>query len=176
MAAVLRLVTDAEPATVDPVLTFDDFFAQESRTLFRRLWLVTRDRAEADDLVQEAFIVVLERWERVQAMEDPTGYLYRVAFNAWRKRSRRAARTLQRLIARPTDPPDPFASVEARTMIGSGLAALTPRQRAALVLTELLGMSSQEAASVLGIRPVTVRSLSSQARTSLRERIGETDG
>jgi RNA polymerase sigma-70 factor (ECF subfamily) len=169
-------VTEAEPATVDPVLTFDDFFAEESRTLFRRLWLVTRDRAEADDLVQEAFIVVLERWERVQTMEDPTGYLYRVAFNAWRKRSRRAARTLQRIIARPTDPPDPFAGVEARTMIGSGLAALTPRQRAALVLTELLGMNSQEAASVLGIRPVTVRSLSSQARASLRERIGETDG
>jgi len=176
MAAVLRLVTDAEPARVDPVLTFDDFFAEESRTLFRRLWLVTRDRAEADDLVQEAFIVVLERWERVQAMEDPTGYLYRVAFNAWRKRGRRAARTLQRMIAGPTDPPDPFAGVEARTMIGSGLAALTPRQRAALVLTELLGMSAQEAGGVLGIRPVTVRSLSSQARASLRERIGETDG
>jgi RNA polymerase sigma-70 factor (ECF subfamily) len=176
MAAGLRLVTDVERSTDGPVLTFDDFFAQESATLFRRLWLVTRDRADAEDIVQEAFIVVLERWDRVRAMDDPTGYLYRVAFNAWRKRARRAARAVQRLAGRAHDPVDPFASVEARTMIGSALAGLTPRQRAALVLTELLGMSSEEAGRILRIRPVTVRVLSSQARASMRERIGGTDG
>jgi len=61
-------------------------------------------------------------------------------------------------------------------MIGSALESLTPRQRAALVLTELLEMTSEEAASVLGVRPVTVRVLSSQARASMRERIGLVDG
>ena len=176
MAAELRLVTDVDPTSVEPVLDFEGFFAQESATLFRRLWLVTRDKAEAEDIVQEAFIVVLERWERVQAMEDPTGYLYRVAFNTRRKRSRRAARAVQRLVTRPSEPPDRFAGAEARTIIGSALDTLTPRQRAALVLTELLGMTSEEASSILKIRPVTVRSLSSQARASMRERIGGTDG
>ena len=176
MAARLRLVTEADRSAVESVLTFDDFFAQESGSLFRRLWLVTRDRTEAEDLVQEAFIVVLERWDRVRAMEDPTGYLYRVAFNAWRKRARRAARAVQRLAGRTHGPGDPFAGAEARTMIGSALADLTPRQRAALVLTELLGMSSEEAGRILKIRPVTVRVLSSQARASMRERIGGTDG
>lgn len=176
MAARLRLVTDADRSAVESVLTFDDFFARESASLFRRLWLVTRDRTEAEDLVQEAFIVVLERWDRVRAMEDPTGYLYRVAFNAWRKRAGQAARAVQRLAGRTQDPGDPFEDVEARTMIGSALADLTPRQRAALVLTELLGMSSEEAGRILKIRPVTVRVLSSQARASMRERIGGTDG
>jgi RNA polymerase sigma-70 factor (ECF subfamily) len=175
MAAELRLVSEREQPAEVP-LDFEGFFARESETLFRRLWLVTRDRGEAEDLVQDAFIVVLERWERVQAMEDPTGYLYRVAFNAWRKRARRAARTLQRLLSRPVGPQDSFASAEARTMIGSALDSLTPRQRAALVLTELLEMTSQEAASVLGVRSVTVRVLSSQARASMRERIGVVDG
>ena len=169
-------MTDADRSAVDSILTFDDFFAQESASLFRRLWLVTRDRTEAEDVVQEAFIVVLERWDRVRAMEDPTGYLYRVAFNAWRKRARRAARAVQRLAGRTHDLGDPFEGVEARTMIGSALADLAPRQRAALVLTELLGMSSEEAGRILKIRPVTVRVLSSQARASMRERIGGTDG
>jgi hypothetical protein len=59
MAARLRLVTDADRSAVESVLTLDDFFAQESAMLFRRLWRVTRDRAEAEDIVQEAFIVVL---------------------------------------------------------------------------------------------------------------------
>lgn len=169
-------MTEAEPSAVEPVADFEGFFSEESEKLFRRLWLVTRDRGEAEDIVQEAFIVVLERWERVQAMEDPTGYLYRVAFNAWRRRARRAARAVQRLVSRPTETGDQFSSVDARTVIGSALDALTPRQRAALVLTELLGMTSEEAASILKVRPVTVRVLSSQARGSMRERIGDTDG
>jgi RNA polymerase sigma factor (sigma-70 family) len=175
MAAELRLVSEREPPP-EVSLDFEAFFAHESEMLLRRLWLVTRDRQEAEDLVQDAFIVVLERWERVQTMDDPTGYLYRVAFNAWRKRARRAARALQRLVSRPAGPQDHFASAEARTMIGSALESLTPRQRAALVLTELLEMTSEEAASVLGVRPVTVRVLSSQARASMRERIGLVDG
>lgn len=169
-------MTDTDRSTVESVLTFDDFFAQESGALFRRLWLVTRDRAEAEDLVQEAFIVVLERWDRVQAMDEPIGYLYRVAFNAWRKRAGRAARLFQRVVGGPADQADPIAGAEARTMVGAALDALTPRQRAALVLTELIGMSSEEAGRILKVRPVTVRVLSSVARASMRERIGEPDG
>ena len=76
---------------------------------------------------------------------NPTGYLYRVAFNAWRKRARRAARAVQRLVARPADLGHAFESADARTVVGAALDALTPRQRAALVLTELIGMSSEEA-------------------------------
>ncbi len=167
-------VRESPPA--EAPLDFEGFFAQESGTLFKRLWLVTRDKGEAEDIVQDAFIVILERWERVQAMDDPTGYLYRVAFNAWRKRAGRAARTIQRLAGRPSDPPDHFSSADARTMIGPALDALTPRQRAALVLTELLGMTSEEAGSILKVRPVTVRVLSSQARAAMRERIGGVDG
>jgi RNA polymerase sigma-70 factor (ECF subfamily) len=175
MAAELRLVSEQEPA-LEASLDFEAFFAREGEMLLRRLWLVTRDRREAEDLVQDAFIVVLERWGRVQTMDDPTGYLYRVAFNAWRKRARRAARAFPRPAGRPTGPQDPFAGAEARTIIGSALESLTPRQRAALVLTELLEMTSEEASSVLGVRPVTVRVLSSQARASMRERIGVVDG
>ena len=72
---------------------FEDFFEAESRTLYRRLCLVTGNRHEAEEVMQEAFISVLERWDRVGAMENPTGYLYRTAFHEVHKRSRRAARS-----------------------------------------------------------------------------------
>jgi len=175
MGAELRLVTEVE-RTVAPLLDFEGFFSDESERLFRRLWLVTRDRAEAEDIVQEAFIVVLERWDRVRTMEEPAAYLYRVAFNAWRKRARRATRAMQRAVSAAHESADPFDSVDARTVIGSALETLTPRQRAALVLTELVGMTSDEAASVLRVRAGTVRVLSSQARASMRQRIGGVDG
>jgi RNA polymerase sigma-70 factor (ECF subfamily) len=109
-------------------------------------------------------------------MDDPVGYLYRVAFNAWRKRAGRVARARERLrleVAPASD--DALAGAEARTVIGSALEALTPRQRAALVLTELVGMSSEEAASALKVRAVTVRVLASQGRAAMRARIGGPD-
>src|SRR5262245_2781043 len=126
MTADFRLAAGLDPTRVEPVADFEGFFARESTVLFRRLWLVTRAREEAEDVVQEAFIAVLERWDRVGAMDDPTGYLYRVAFNAWRRRAGRAARAARRLTGRPAEARDDFAPAEARTVVGSALDALTP--------------------------------------------------
>ena len=64
------------------------------------------------------------------------------------------------------------SAAEAKDAIDRGLAHLAPRQRAALVLTELLGFTSEEAASLLGIRAVTVRSLASRGRIVLKEALG----
>ena len=153
---------------------FAEFFDEESGTLFRRMWLVTRDRQEAEDIMQDSFLAVFERWDRVAQMDDPTGYLYRTAFNLWRRRMGRAARAV-RAVLDTRAPGDDFEAAEARTVIGSGLARLAPRQRAAIILTELLGYSSDEAGSILGIRAVTARVLASQARAALRQGLATTD-
>ena len=62
-------------ASLEVSQSFEAFYDAESRTLFRRLWLVTGNRAEAEELMQDAFLKVWERWEQVGAMEDPVGYL-----------------------------------------------------------------------------------------------------
>jgi DNA-directed RNA polymerase specialized sigma24 family protein len=49
------------------------------------------------------------------------------------------------------------------------LRRLSPRQRTAIVLTEILGYSSEQAALIMHIRPTTVRVLASQGRAALRE-------
>jgi DNA-directed RNA polymerase specialized sigma24 family protein len=100
-------------------------------------------------------------------MDDPVGYLYRSAFNRWRKRARRAARQLREVVGL-AHRSDEFGSIDDRERIDRGLAQLTPRQRAAIVLTEVLGYSSGESASMLGVRDVTVRALASQGRATMR--------
>lgn len=172
----LRVVrsTEALAEEAQP-LSFDAFFAAESETLFRRMWLVTRNRHEAEEVVQDAFLSLLERWDRVAGLPDPTGYLYRTAFNAWKKRTRRATLAIRNTFASPPEP-DGFEAAEARIVVDEALDQLTPRQRAATVLTELLGYSSEEAGEMLGVRPVTARVLASQARGTMRgwlEREGE---
>jgi DNA-directed RNA polymerase specialized sigma24 family protein len=49
---------------------------------------------------------------------------------------------------------------------------LTPRQRAALILTDYLGYPSEEAAKILGVEPSTVRALSAKGRGTARRTLG----
>jgi RNA polymerase sigma-70 factor (ECF subfamily) len=122
--------------------------------------------------MQDAFLKLLERWDRVSGLDDPTGYLYRTAMNALRKRHRRATLALKRAVhLTPVD--SDLELIESREAVVRALAPLNASQRAAIVLTNLLGYSSEEAASILGINPGTVRTLASRGRSELRKRAGE---
>lgn len=162
----------AEEAPAADAASFERFFEAGHARLLRALFVVTGNADEAEELVQEAFLSVWERWDRVSAMEDPTGYLYRTAMNAFRSRLRRAARAARRVIGLAPGA-DAFAAADERDAIGRALAGLTPRQRAALVLTEMLGYGSEEAGRMLGVKAVTVRVLASQAREAMRKALGD---
>jgi RNA polymerase sigma-70 factor (sigma-E family) len=149
---------------------FEEFFEAERPRLFRVLLLVTGEVHEAEDLLQEAFFKVWERWDRVGGMDNPVGYLHRTALNGFRSRYRRTLSAARKRLAMVPDAPDPLAAVEARDAALRALGALTRRQRAAVVLTELLDYSVEEAASFLSISPGTVRVLISQARAALVRR------
>ena len=164
---------DEETATLEPAAgSFEDFFREEHAGLFQALCLVTGSRQEAEDILQIAFMKVFERWERVAAMAHPQGFLYRVAMNEFRSAYRRAARATKRAIT-PGEPDDAFSSVEDRDVVIRALRQLIPQQRAAIVLTSLLGYSSEEAGDMLGMSASTVRVLGTRARTLLRESVGE---
>jgi RNA polymerase sigma factor (sigma-70 family) len=151
--------------------SFEAFFEAEHARLLRALYLVTGNVEEAEEVTQDAFLSVWERWDRVDAMEDPTGYLFRTAMNRFRSRYRRAARAARRVVG-GAEGRDAFAEADERDALARALAALPARQRAAIVLTELLGYGSEEAGRILGVKDVTVRSLASQARGALRTEPG----
>jgi RNA polymerase sigma-70 factor, ECF subfamily len=147
-------------------LTFEDFFHAEKDRLLQVMSVITGSRAEAEDITQEAFLRLFERWEAVARMDNPEGYLHRVAMNQFRSRYRRAAVGLRRAVA--IGPPrDVFAEVDDRDLALRRLGSLSPRQRAALVLTEALGYSGEEAGQLLGIKATTVWALTHQARAAL---------
>ena len=152
-------------------LSFEAFYLANERRLFRALVVLTGSRHEAEDLAQLAFCRVWERWHRVALLDDPVGYLFRTAFNAHRSATRRAVRAARRLVevvahAATASPPEP-ADVRRRDHVDRVLAQLSPRQREAVVLTQLLDCSATDAARIMRIRPATVRVLVSQARAVL---------
>jgi RNA polymerase sigma factor (sigma-70 family) len=164
---------DAAIDELDASRTFEAFYQAEARTLFRRLWLVTGNRAEAEELMQDAFLGLWQRWDRVGAMDDPVGYLYRTAMNLFRKRSRRAMLALRRTVGLASSNDD-FSDTDDRQVVRHVLATLPPRQRAALVLVEMLGFTSKEAGRALGVTDATIRSLTRHGRDAFR-RVMEVD-
>jgi DNA-directed RNA polymerase specialized sigma24 family protein len=74
----LRLTSrppETETLAGERLLDFEVFFDREKARLFRALCLVTRNRFEAEELTQDAFLSVYERWDRVGTMDNPSGYL-----------------------------------------------------------------------------------------------------
>ena len=167
--------TSAGDAVVtDRAAAFEDFFRGQTQDLFAHLCLITGNRAEAEELAQEAFMKVWERWDRVADMDRPVGYLYRTAMNLFRKRYRRVVIALRKTVSVELRE-DEFAMAEDRSLVAAVLAELAPRQRAALVLTELIGFSSEEAGHMLGVNPGTVRSLASQGRAAMKQHLEDKD-
>jgi RNA polymerase sigma-70 factor (ECF subfamily) len=154
---------------------FRTFFEDEHRGLLKALHFVTGDRAEAADLMQEAFVKVWELWGRIDTIKDPRAYLFRVAFNGSKMRARSAA-----LAAKHAVPfvavRDAYDDIDLREDVRRMLQSLTPRQRTALVLVDLYGYGSEDAAEIMGVRPSTVRALATQGRAALRATGGSSDG
>jgi RNA polymerase sigma factor (sigma-70 family) len=152
--------------------SFETFFEAEYLRVARALFLITGDRAESEDLAQEAMARVYERWDRVSAMESPVGYLYRMSLNLNRKRLRRLKVRRRRETADVRAPSDPASVAEARSEIRRALSALSSGQREAIVLVEWMGLGAAEAGQVLGIEPATVRARVSRAKAAIRQRLG----
>jgi RNA polymerase sigma-70 factor (ECF subfamily) len=153
---------------------FDTFFLEEHERLFKALYFVTGNRHDAEELMQDAFLRLWERWGEIDRISDPTGYLFRVALNGFRMRRRRAALAIRKVAPVPENR-DEFLDAEMRADVRQLLLEITPRQRAALLLVDLLGYPSEQAAHILRVRPSTVRALATKGRRALRATEGARD-
>jgi RNA polymerase sigma factor (sigma-70 family) len=127
------------------------------------------DRDVAHELAQETLARVWERWPSVAAMDSPEAWAFRVAFNLAASRFRRGA--AERRARARLGPPDDHATDHADAVaVRQAVAALPRRQRAALVLRYFADLPVDRTAEVLGCAPGTVKSLTSQAIASLRDR------
>jgi RNA polymerase sigma-70 factor (ECF subfamily) len=171
MEADLRSVPAerAEEADVgETAPSFEEFYEATFRRVFTALCLVTGNRHEAEEIAQDAFLRVFERWDRVRSLEDPIGYLFRVSMNVFRSRYRRALLGLRRELLLAPAPTDDLAAIETQDEVVRLLRGLDPKQRAAVLLTSILDYSAEEAGKMLGLRASSVRSLTTRARARMK--------
>jgi RNA polymerase sigma-70 factor (sigma-E family) len=151
---------------------FERYVVERSPWLLRSAYLLCRDWATAEDLLQTALAKAWFAWRRVGDNPDP--YVYRILANThaswWRGRRRREvpAATLPEPAGEARDEYDSLAMVGVREALRQALACLPPRQRAVIVLRYFAGLSDQEIAEILGCSAPTVRSQASRALARLR--------
>ncbi len=160
-----------EPAT----LSFEQYVATRSAALLRFAYLVTRNREDAHDAVQDALTGLFPRWRQVAARGQVDAYVRRSVVNAHVSRWR----TVRRLVpaaepaslrAAPTaqDPAARVADIdEALRLCGT----LPPVQRAAVVLRFYEDRSFAEIGQILGCAEATARSHVHRALVSLRAQL-----
>jgi RNA polymerase sigma-70 factor (sigma-E family) len=148
---------------------FDEFVRRFGTPLLRTAVLLTGDRADAEDLAQQAFIRTAGRWSA--ARTAPEAYARRVLINLVRDRQRDAARRPRTVVAEIGDRPVPSAeeSVDVRDELLATLAKLPTRQRAVLVLRFLEDLPAADVAALLNCSEGTVRSQTFHALVRMRE-------
>ncbi len=136
----------------DPRRDFAAFYRFEHPVQVRRAYLMTGSRATAHELVHDAFVGLLERWETV---EQPGAYLNRSVTNACRRHGRRR-RDSEAQVLDLTDTAGPIGGGTEGVEIADLLLALPFRQRAAIVLRFYAGLTENEIAAALDCRPGTI--------------------
>jgi RNA polymerase sigma-70 factor, ECF subfamily len=142
---------------------------------------ITGSPSEAEDAMQEAFESAFRAWPRFRGESSPATWLYRIAVNAslMRLRARRPVEYLTELSAslEVQDWSDTMAehtqSAELRERLLTGLTLLGPEQRAALVLRDIDGLSTAEAAAALEITEEALKSRLHRARALLRSYLAD---
>ncbi len=170
-------------AQAGDVAAFERLSSAYADRLFMLLLRLLGDRSEAEDVAQE---VMLRAWQGISRFRGQSSYftwLYRIAVNeanrALDKRARRPAGVpigadeLQLPTSPVDDPSRQAENSELRQALAGALAQLPPPLRTAIVLRDVEGLSTQEAAEIAGVSQAAFKSRLHQARLRARAAVGD---
>lgn len=164
----VALMSDNPTSLADP---FEQVFRQRETEVLRTAYRILGNWADAEDVAQNVFIRLHKHGTNFPSDMALRSWLYRVAVNLCLDTTRRR----RRFEEVPETIPAAGRSAEAAVIgqqqkqtIEAALAALPPRERAAVILREIEGLTSPEVAAILGSTDGTVRSQVAKALGKLR--------
>ena len=160
----------AERVRIDSAEAFDSLMARHERPVFRLAYRLTGNLEDAKDVSQDVFLKLHRHLGSLDGDRDLSPWLYRVTVNAANDllRKRRPVEPLSGFEPGAASPEGGLLELERRRLALDALAQLPPKERSAVVLRDIEGLSTAEVAEVLGSSEATVRSQISMARGKLR--------
>ncbi|WP_203416854.1 SigE family RNA polymerase sigma factor [Jiangella ureilytica] len=175
----MDIEADATLVAMDRDSAFEQYVEVRQAALLRLAYLLTGDQHAAEDLVQSALAKLYLAWNRVERADSIDAYAKRIMINEhsswWRRAWRRLETTTDAVPERPVIA-DFGQALAERDALWTVVQALPPRQRAAVVLRFYEDMSEQDVAVTLGCSVGTVKSQTSRALATLRNRLQERRG
>jgi RNA polymerase sigma-70 factor (sigma-E family) len=156
---------------------FRAYVTGRSPALLRTAYLLTGNRADAEDLLQTALAKTYLAWDRIREREALDGYVRRVMVNtqtSWWRRRKVDEYATDELPERGSDR-DVAGDLVLHDALWTALSSLPRRQRAMVVLRYYEDLSEAETAAVLGVSVGTVKSTTSRALMKLRDSSGLRD-
>ncbi len=152
---------------------YESLFRSSYPSILRSVVLITRDRARAEEVCQDAFLLLLRKWSVVSEYERPEAWVRKVAVRAAVKTVRRdSRRSVLELVRRP--PSDELSMPDWPDVdLARALARLPAKQRAAVVLHYLEDLPVSEVARALEVSESTVKQHLFRARHRLADALGE---
>ena len=151
---------------------FDDWVAARGPALLKLAYALTGNRADAEDVVQDALSRALPRWSRISAVDDPDAYVRRMVINAhtswWRKFRKRESPVAEVLGGS-------VRSGARDVELWQACRGLPEPMRTAVVLRFYEDMEYAAIAALTGVREGSVRSRVSRGLAILRAEVGERD-
>lgn len=163
---VARRPGERGSAAVAEAVDFEAFVASRSGALLRTAYLLTRDHALAEDLLQTALAKAWRAWERID--DHPEPYVRKILVNTYASWWRRRWNGEQPTAELPENAaPDHSGAMEG-TDLWTAVGRLPRRQRAVIVLRFYEDLSEAQTATLLGVAAGTVKSQTSKALRALR--------
>ncbi len=162
-------------------MEFERFYLENQDLFYRWAYSYTHERENARDIVQEAAMIVAERWSRVQHMDNALGYMLRVINNLAKKRARRPKPILLdddswESFSEESRIEHAIEQKEQEEWIYRMLEHLRPEERAVLLLRDVEEMDFAGLAQKLGMNLSTAKSHYRRAKLKLLKLWEETYG
>jgi RNA polymerase sigma-70 factor (ECF subfamily) len=154
---------------------FDELLRRYERRVLMTAWRLLGSKEDAQDAAQEVFLRLYRHLHRVDPKRPLSPWFYRMTVNVCHDLHRRrrwdsVLRVEEVDCASPdADPAGEFTRAEQKQMIAAALQTLTEKERAAVVLRDIQGLSTSEVAGILGSRETTVRSQISSGRVKIKK-------
>jgi RNA polymerase sigma-70 factor (ECF subfamily) len=158
-----------------------------NQRLYRTAWSILRNRAEAEEVLQEAYLKAMQAIGRFESKSALSTWLTRIVINEALGRRRANQRRTSRLLGSPivvmedyrdrlmggtvaqSTPEAALARKEAARLLETAIAGLPEPFRLVFVLRAIEGLSVEETAEALGVRPETVKTRHLRARRRLQQ-------
>ena len=159
-------------------LTFEDLALKFSKPLLRYLTRMTRNSADADDLLQETLIRMASELSQLRSPEAVKGWAYRIATNVAIDFLRKTKRVqfeefIDESAASDSDEEDGFIVDEMNDCVRGVIDKMPPDYRAAIILSNLQGQSVAETAKIMDISVNAAKVRIHRARARLKEALNE---